>query len=223
MNLQICVRLKGEKKMKRLKKAGVLTVLLCLMVLLPVMQANAGFRRQNNGKYRYYTTRTGGKYVKSCFKNIKKGNKTYTYHFDANGYMSTGWKKIRSGGKVYHYYFDRNGRMFKNRTKNGHYLQKNGRMLINDYAPNGKYYGADGSEIPGYRKDVKNGFKKTKKGYKYRQQDGTYATKTWKCIKDSEGKYYWYYFYSNGIMAKNKWVGSKWVDKQGRWVPGKTK
>lgn len=209
--------------MKGLKKAGIFAVLLSLLVLLPVMQANAGFRRQSNGKYRYYTTKTGKKYVKSCFKNIRKNGKIYTYHFDANGYMSIGWKKIRSVGKIYYYYFDRNGRMFKNRTKNGHFLQKNGRMLVNDYAPNGKYYGGDGSEIPGYKKDIKNGFKKVKKGYKYLQPDGIYAKKTWKCIKDSENRYYWYYFYSNGIMAKNEWVGSKWVDKQGRWVPGKTK
>lgn len=206
--------------MKRLKKAGIFALLLSLLVLLPAMQANAGFRRQSNGKYRYYTTRTGRTYLKSCFKNIKAGRNTYTYHFDKNGYMSKGWTKIKSSGTVHTYYFDRNGRMLKDCTKNGHYLQKNGRMLRKGFGPDGSYYGADGSVVPGYKKDVKNGFQKTKKGYKYRQPDGAYAQKTWKCIKDSEGRYYWYYFYSNGIMAQNKWVGSRWVDKQGRWVPG---
>lgn len=207
--------------MKKLKKTGVFALLLILLVLLPVIQANAGFRKQANGKYRYYTTKTGSKYLKFCFKNIRSNGKVYTYYFDSDGYMAKGWKKIRVSGRVYQYYFDRNGRMFKSRTKNGHYLQSNGRMLVNGFAPNGAYYGADGSLVPDYKKDVRGGFQKTKKGYKYRQPDGTYAQKVWKCIKDSEGNYYWYYFYSNGIMAKNEWVGTQWVDKQGRWVPEK--
>lgn len=222
--------------MKMRKKTGTFLVLLLMLALLPAMTANAGFRRvkvkENGGYryyYRYYTSKT--KYLKGTktadnsaayrrwvFKNIKKNGKTYTYCFDENGYMQVGWKKLTTKaakGAWYWYYFDNSGRMLKSRTKNGHYLQSNGRMLTNGWH-NGIYYGEDGSAVTGYRQDVKNGFRKTKKGTKYMQADGTYAQKKWVCVKDSLGKYYWYYFYSSGYMAKNKWVGSRHVDKNGR-------
>lgn len=212
---------KGERQLKKkIRKAGVFVLLALALTLLPAIAAEAGFRRQTNGKYRYYTTKTA--YIKGRFKNIRKGKKVYTYYFDQNGYMVTGWKKLKVSGTTSWYYFDRNGRMFKSRTKNGHYLQANGRMLVNDWHGS-VYYGADGSAVPGYRKDIKNGFKKSKKGIRYRMPNGEYAAKRWLCIKDSQGKYYWYYFYSTGYMAKKTWVGSRWVDKNGRWVPSKKK
>lgn len=221
-------------KMK--KKTGVFLALFLLLALLPAMTVNAGFRRvrvKENGTYRYYYryytsktkylkgTKTSNKaaaYRRWVFKNIKKNGKTYTYCFDEKGYMQVGWKKLTTKaakGVWYWYYFDNSGRMLKNCTKNGHYLQSNGRMLTNGWHGS-TYYGDDGSAVAGYRADVKNGFKKTKKGTKYRQADGTYAQKKWVCIKDSQGKYYWYYFYSSGYMAKNTWVGSRHVDKNGR-------
>ncbi|SDG74072.1 hypothetical protein [Marvinbryantia formatexigens] len=222
--------------MKVRKKTGVFLVLLFLLALVPAVTVNAGFRRvkvKENGAYRYYyryytsktrylkgsrTTDNAAAYKRWVFKNIKKNGKTYTYCFDENGYMQVGWKRLTTKackGAWYWYYFDNSGRMLKSRTKNGHYLQSNGRMLTNDWH-NGIYYGEDGSAVSGYRQDVKNGFRKTKKGVKYRQADGTYAQKKWVCIKDSLGKYNWYYFYSSGYMAKNTWVGSRHVDKNGR-------
>lgn len=180
-----------------------------------------------NGRYRYYTSKktylkgkkTGPEYARWTFKTIGK-KKRYTYCFDADGYMQTGWKRLTtkaSKGVWDWYYFDRNGRMYKNRTKNGHYLQKNGKMLTNGWK-NGVYYGEDGAAVQGYKQDVRNGFVKKKKGMKYMQPDGTFAAKKWCCIKDSEGRYYWYYFYSNGFMAKDKWLGNHFVDQWGRWV-----
>lgn len=210
-------------------------ILLMGALMMCGMTASAGFRKVKVGNhtgYRYYTSKTkyikgknnGKTYEQWTFKTIGT-KKRYTYCFDANGFMLTGWHRLTTksaNGKWYWYYFDRNGRMFKNRTKNGHYLQKDGRMLTNDWK-NNVYYGEDGAAVPGYRQDVKGGFKKTKKGVKYLQEDGTYAAKTWKCIKDSEGKYYWYYFYSTGYMAKSKWVGDHYVDAHGRWLVNKKK
>lgn len=222
--------------MKRLKKTGAFAVLFLLLALLPAMSASAGFRKvkvKENGQYRYYyryytsktkylkgkkTANAATAYKRWVFKNIRKNGKTYTYCFDEKGNMQVGWKYLTTKsckGQWYWFYFDNSGRMLKNRTKNGHYLQGNGRMLTDNWH-NGIYYGEDGSAISGYKQDVKNGFRKTKKGVRYMQADGTYAQKKWVCIKDSLGKRYWYYFYSNGYMAKNKWVGSRHVDKNGR-------
>ena len=208
--------MRGEE-MKQLKKAGIVSLFLLCLLLIPAATAQAGFRKDaQTGKYRYYTSSNGKKYVVGKFKNIKSNGKTYTYYFDGSGYMVTGWKQIKAGdGKTYWYYFDRNGRMFKNRTKNGHYLKKNGRMLTCG-THNGIYYGADGSAVPGYQKKAKPGFKKTKKGIKYMQADGTYAQKKWVCVREKNGRSYWYYFYSTGYMAKNKWIGSRHVGKNGR-------
>lgn len=206
---------------------GFVLVFLCVLLICG-MTASAGFRKMKNGKYRYYTSkttylkgnRTDQSYQRWTFCTIGKKGGRYTYCFDENGYMLTGWQRLTtkaSGGKWYWYYFDRNGRMYKDRKKNGHYLQKNGQMLVNDWK-NGVYYGEDGAAVAGYRQDVRNGFVKTKKGMKYRQPDGTFAAKKWVCVKDSEGKYYWYYFYSSGLMAKNKWLGNHFVDAHGRWI-----
>lgn len=206
-----------------MKKAKILVLLLLCLALVPALSAEAGFCRQANGRYRYYTNKKNyknGKYVKGAFINIRKGKKVFTYYFDKkSGYMVTGWKKLTVKGVTSRYYFDANGKMFKNRTKNGHYLKGDGRMAVNEMIK-GVYYGPDGSAIEGYKGPGK--FVKSKKGIKYMQPNGTYAAKAWKCIKDGK-KYYWFYFYSNGFMARDKWVGDKYVDKQGHWIVNKKK
>ncbi len=222
--------------MKKMRKAGMFALLLLLLAMIPAVTVNAGFRKvkvKENGRvryyYRYYTSKTNyikglpttnkkAAYKRWVFKNIRKNGKTYTYCFNEKGYMLTGWQKLTTKsakGKWYWYYFDANGRMYKNRTKNGHYLQKNGRMLVNGYHGD-IYYGSDGSMVAGYDPAAKAGFEKTKDGTKYMQADGTYAEKKWVCIKDKKGKYHWYYFYSNGIMATDTWVGSRHVGKNGQ-------
>ena len=51
-----------------------------------------------------------------------------------------------------------------------------------------------------------------------------YAVKTWMCIRDKKSKKAnWYYFKSNGYMAKNTYVGTHYVDKNGKWIPSKDK
>ncbi len=224
--------------MKDRKKRVAFLALLIFTIMLCGVTASAGFRKKKDptdGKYYYYYytskntyihgVKGSGDYRQWQFKNIRSNGSVYTYCFDADGHMLTGWKKLTTKsakGTYYWYYFDRNGRMYKNRTKNGHYLQKNGRMLTNNWH-GGIYYGEDGAAIANYQQDVKSGFKKSKKGTKYKKADGTYAAKEWLCIKDSRGKYYWYYFYSSGYMAKKTWVGDHYVDAHGRWLANRTK
>lgn len=199
--------------MKKIQKVCAAALLFCVLALLPAVTADAGFQKTQDGTYRYYTSRTN--YIIGRFKNIRSKGKVYTYYFDAAGNMVTGWEKIQVKGKWRWYYFDRNGRMFKDRTKNGHYLKKNGQMLTDGWHE-GVYYGKDGAAVPGYKKKAKVGFKKNKKGTRYRKSDGTFAQKEWLCIADKNGKKHWYYFYGTGYMAKNTWVGSRHVNKKGQ-------
>lgn len=216
-------------RMKNRKRAGILVFLLLALLLAFGMTAEAGFRKLPNGKYRYYTSRT--RYLKGkttgalnerwTFKNIRYKGKKYTYCFDTNGYRLTGWQRLytkASDGTTGWscYYFNRNGQMLKNGKKGGSYFLGNGR-LVNGYGKNGNYYGLDGIETEA--PDSGGRFVTNKKGTRYRQADGSFVTKTWKCIREnSSSPYYWYYFYSNGYMARNRWVGNHFVDKNGRWI-----
>ena len=111
--------------------------------------------------------------------------------------------------------------MFKNTVKNGHYFLGNGR-LVNDYDKYGNYYGMDGVRTAQPKSSA--GFVTNKKGTRYQISKGNYAVKTWMCIRDKKSKKAnWYYFKSNGYMAKNTYVGTHYVDKNGKWIPSKDK
>lgn len=219
--------------MRTKKKITTICLLLSVMLLTFGMTASAGFRKMSNGKYRYYMT--SGTYLRGkksgdlripAFKNLSYKGRKYTYAFDEHGYMLTGWQTLytKDGkGKAVQccYYFNKNGQMFKNRSKNGHYFLGNGR-LVNDYDKYGNYYGMDGTRTLAPKADAR--FIKSKKGMRYQISKGNYAAKTWICIRDhNTKKAYWYYFKSNGYMAKNTYVGTHYVDRNGRWVPSRDK
>lgn len=215
------------------KKAHITLLLLTMLFLALGVTASAGFQKMPNGRYRYYVTQNrylkgqkNGEICVPALKNLTSKGKKYTYAFDENGYMLTGWQVLytRDQNGTFGqscYYFNKNGQMLKNASKSGHYLLGNGR-LTNDYDKYGNYYGMDG-RLTSEPKSAA-GWVKSKKGMRYQITKGNYAMKTWMCIRDKKTKKaYWYYFKSNGYMAKNTWVGSHYVDKKGRWIPGKKK
>ena len=215
------------------KKAKITLFLLMTMLLVLGTTASAGFRRMSNGKYRYYVTantylrgRQHGKITVPAIKNLNYDGKKYTYAFDCNGYMLTGWQVLYtkdSRGKygICCYYFNKNGQMFKNTVKNGHYFLGNGR-LVNDYDKYGNYYGMDGVRTTQPKSSA--GLVTNKKGTRYQISKGNYAVKTWMCIRDKKTKKAnWYYFKSSGYMAKDTYVGTHYVDKNGKWIPSKDK
>ena len=197
------------------------------------MTVSAGFQKMPNGKYRYYVTRN--RYIKGkrnenvltpALKNLTVKGKKYTYAFDEKGYMLTGWQVLntRDSSGVYTqgcYYFNKNGRMLKNTAKGGSYFLGNGR-LVNAYDKYGNYYDMNGKVTEPPKSSA--GWENKKKGTKYRISQGNYATKTWMCIRDkSTGKANWYYFRSNGYLAKNTFVGNHYVDAKVRWIPQRDK
>lgn len=215
------------------KKANMTLFLLTMFVLVFGITASAGFQKMPNGKYRYYVTKNqylkgkrNGEHLTPAIKNLTAKGKKYTYAFDEHGYMLTGWqvlytKDANGQAGLSCYYFNKNGQMFKNRSKSGYYFLGNGR-LVNAYDKYGNYYGMDGRQTEPPKSAA--GWVKSKKGMRYQIAKGEYAAKTWMCIRDKKTKKaYWYYFKSNGMMTKNTWVGNHYVDKNGRWIPGRKK
>lgn len=145
----------------------------------------------------------------STFKKIKG----HTYYFGADGFAHTGW--------LYHkkdtYFFRANGTMVINEWVGNYYFLKSGKMAKNKWVGGknkGKYVGADGRLIPGYKNKAK--FVTTGKGTRYRNSDGKFLKKSWVCVKNR-----WYYFYSNGYMAKNRRIGPYYVNRNGQMAVNK--
>lgn len=59
-------------------------------------------------------------------------------------------------------------------------------------------------------------FEKTDNGIRFRKKDGSYASAEW--ITSEDG--YEYYFGSDGLMVKNKWIEGYYLQKDGKKKPG---
>lgn len=198
--------------MKTCLRRGLGLAFLLSMLLLGSLQVQAASYKWDFNKdtlqLRLVNTKTG-RYVKNRFKEYKG----YTYYFDKNGYVCTGWTEI---GK-YTYYFDSSGAMVTETWVNNRYLVKNGRMARSRWVTDSdgirSYVGKDGVRIDNYKKNVKVGLKKTKKGYRFRQADGSYASAQWVRWKGA-----WYYFYDNTYMATQAFIGNHYVGRNGKMV-----
>ena len=179
-------------------------LLLCAALLLPSIPAKAAWDYNEEEQVLRYKTEDGT-YLTSTFYEIKG----YTYYFDSDGTVHTGWLDIN--GKSY--FFAESGAMLCNQWIGDKYLLKNGEMAKNRWVANHTaYVDKNGSRVTTTKK-CRAKFIKTKKGTKYRNTDGTFSAKTWQRIKG-----YWYYFYSDGYMAKNRQLGDFYVNKKGRML-----
>ena len=75
-----------------------------------------------------------------------------------------------------------------------YYMDSNGYMLKDGYAPDGTYINPSGKKV-----SYKPGWLSTDNGWRYIQKNGYYAASTW--IKDTDGKYY--YFNIGSYMVTN--------------------
>ena len=99
----------------------------------------------------------------------------------------SGWQK--ESGSWYYY---KNGSVVRNAWAGNYWLGADGRMATNAWVDGGRYYvGTDGSWVKGAQNTttVKNGW--VKEGY------------TW-------------YYYKNGSVVRNAWVGNYWLGADGR-------
>ena len=90
-----------------------------------------------------------------------------------------------------------------------YYMDSNGYMLKDGYAPDGTYVNPSGKKV-----SYKPGWLSTDNGWRYIQKNGYYAASTW--IKDTDGKYY--YFNIGSYMVTNADTPDGYhVDENGVW------
>ena len=117
------------------------------------------------------------------------------------------------------FYYNIDGTLARNKWAGNYWLGADGRMVTNSWVDNNRYYvGTDGVWV----KDAKRSEEK-KKGW----------------VKESNA---WYYYNTDGTLARNKWAGNYWlgadgrmatnswvdnnhyyVDANGQWVPNYSK
>ena len=105
-----------------------------------------------------------------------------------------GW--IKTGNAWY--FYNQNGTLARNAWSGNYWLGADGKMVTNAWVDNGRYYvGADGAWVKGAQKPA------TPKPAVAQKQG-------W--VKEGNA---WYYF-ENGTVARNKWVGDYWLGADGK-------
>ena len=121
------------------------------------------------------------------------------YYVDANGAWVKGAQKpavaqkqgwVQSGGAWYYYY---QGNVVINAWVGNYWLGADGRMATSSWVDNGRYYvGSNGEWVRNAQKPEEK-----KQGW----------------VKDSST---WYYYNTDGTLARNKWAGNYWLGADGR-------
>ena len=121
------------------------------------------------------------------------------YYVDANGAWVKGARKpavaqkqgwVQSGGVWYYYY---QGNVVINAWVGNYWLGADGRMATSSWVDNGRYYvGSNGEWVRNAQKPEEK-----KQGW----------------VKDSNT---WYYYNTDGTLARNKWAGNYWLGADGR-------
>ena len=121
------------------------------------------------------------------------------YYVDVNGAWVKGAQKpavaqkqgwVQSGGAWYYYY---QGNVVINAWIGNYWLGADGRMATSSWVDNGRYYvGSNGEWVRNAQKPEEK-----KQGW----------------VKDSNT---WYYYNTDGTLARNKWVGNYWLGADGR-------
>ena len=133
--------------------------------------------------------------------------------YDAGAYEGTetsGWVKNSNGQWTYR---KADGSFVSNSwltvDEKTYYMNENGIMLADTYAPDGTYLNPSGVKV-GY----KPGWVSDEGGWRYIQKNGYRAASTW--IQDADGK--WYYFNIGGYMETDSITpDGYYVDANGVW------
>ncbi len=188
-----------EHRFARKRKLIFGGLLLLLLLFSLTAQAEAAWKKNSNGTYSYYSK---GKKVKSKWIGDD-------YYVNAKGVRQTGW--LHKGNKWY--YFNKSGKLVKSKWIKSkgkmYYAGANGALYTSGRKKVGKYYYAFSS------RGVKLTGKRTygKKTYFFGYKTGRMLTKQW--VKTNK-KYY--YYGSNGVMAKSQWIGRYYVNSKGQRV-----
>ena len=127
----------------------------------------------------------------------------------------TGWVKEAN---VW-YYYNTDGTLARNKWAGNYWLAADGKMATNAWVDNGRYYvGANGAWVKDAKRpeEKKTGWVKEANVWYYYNTDGTLARNKW------AGNYW---LGADGKMATNAWVdnGRYYVGANGAWVPNYSK
>ena len=127
----------------------------------------------------------------------------------------TGWVKEAN---VW-YYYNTDGTLARNKWAGNYWLAADGKMATNAWVDNGRYYvGANGAWVKDAKRpeEKKTGWIKEANVWYYYNTDGTLARNKW------AGNYW---LGADGKMATNAWVdnGRYYVGANGAWVPNYSK
>ena len=128
------------------------------------------------------------------------------YYFNPSGSMRTGW--LQYGTQRKWYFFDENGAMHAGWLQDGgkwYYFNADGTMCTGwlQYGTQHKWYYFNGSGA------MRTGWLNLNGDWYDLKDDGTMAT-GWQKIGDV-----WYYFFSSGVMAHDRWVGNYYLLSNG--------
>ncbi|MBQ4524231.1 MAG: hypothetical protein IJA10_14985 [Lachnospiraceae bacterium] len=152
------------------------------------------------------------------------------YYLSENGSMQTDWVKVNGDW----YYLNENGTMKTGWQKDGeawYYLGVNGSMQTGWMKDGGIWYflGESGAMKTGWLKDrttwyylngngsMKTGWLKDGKTWYYLNESGAMQTGWIQIGKD------WFYLNADGSMAADTYIGKWYVDKNGYYIPSRTK
>ena len=139
---------------------------------------------------------------------------TATQNKDIVNTVKQGW--VQSGNAWYYY---NKGGLVVNKWVGNYWLGADGRMATNSWVDNNRYYvGTDGAWVKDAKhpEEKKQGWVKEANVWYYYNTDGTLARNKW------AGNYW---LGADGRMATNSWVdnGRYYVDANGQWVPNYSK
>ena len=117
------------------------------------------------------------------------------------------------------YFYNTDGTLVRNKWAGNYWLGADGRMATNSWVDNNRYYvGTDGAWVKDAKRpeEKKTGWVKEVNVWYYYNTDGTLARNKW------AGNYW---LGADGRMATNSWVdnGHYYVDANGQWVPNYSK
>ena len=126
-----------------------------------------------------------------------------------------GWVKETSAW----FYYNTDGTLARNKWAGNYWLGADGRMVTNSWVDNNRYYvGVNGAWVKDAKRpeEKKQGWVKESNAWYYYNTDGSLARNKW------AGNYW---LGADGRMATNAWVdnGRYYVDANGAWVPNYSK
>ena len=170
------------------------------------VKAQAGWIQSGN---RWWYRHADGSYTTNGWEVINGA----WYYFDGAGWMVTGWVKLSGTW----YYLTGSGAMATGWIQTGgtwYYMNTSGAMVTDTWIGN-NYVDGSGAWIPGKVK-AQAGWVQSGSRWWYRHADGSYTRNNWEMINGS-----WYYF--DGAMETDTWIGNSYVDANGVWDQSKTK